>query len=470
MQTVNQQQIQELHDNVALAKFDAKHGHYAIELDMPAHSSLLRIARYTGMLDRFLTERYAVGTLLLDEAEYHYLKDHLHFAHNALDRYATIPNRAERPIFKYFGHGTSAGLISAYPKLAQLMQDTHMLALAREPGSKDNHLYTTLVYRSTALEAIGLLRPDIAAEVQQEIQDRGIDPNDIGELPMTTAQIDSFFKSYKDVISMLDKGKEPGALAAQKMATISKHSIIRRRPPQTMQPNKSPEAPRSLLVERGDDGHTKISRQPSEESINNFLLPLEVLEPVRDTLKRLEHAQMKSDGLHEKMRRNPVEAWIGYTDRSMMVAQGRQLEHLLEMHPHLKEKIHCVTVYPARDGRKPHMETQALMYAHEEPPLSDSTQERIVRHRPEFWLAVPENLLGALQGEATRMRAQTQDAKDMFVQALSEPDPIKSKEMRNEADGYLQLILNEYKARNILSDNFTTRALRSNPETQDRPR
>lgn len=68
------------------------------------------------------------------------------------------------------------------------------------------------------------------------------------------------------------------------------------------------------------------------------------------------------------------------------------------------------------------------------------------------------------------MRAQTQDAKDMFVQALSEPDPIKSKEMRDEADGYLQLILNEYKARNILSDNFTTRALRSNPETQDRPR
>ncbi len=464
MQITMLQQIHDLRRAVDTAKCDPETGHYAIELDMLAHSDLLRTARETGMLDSFLKDRYTLGTLLLDDFQYLYLKEHLQWSEEALDRYAAIPGHAQEPIFKYFSHGTaaSAGAAGGHEKLARLMQDTHMFALAAEPGSKQNHLYTTLAYRRTALEAMELLRPDIVADVKAVVQERGIDLDTIGEIPMTPKQIDEFCKSFQDVIVMLDKGEKPGSLAAQKMAAISKHSIIRRRPPQTTHTHGVLTAPRSPLVERGDDGHTKLSHQPSEESINNFLLPLEVLEPIRDTLKRLDNAQAKSDGLHEKMRRSPeVAAWVGYTDRGLMVARGLQLQQLLKMHPHLSESISCMTVYASPGDRKPIIKQQPLGYAHREPMLTKSELQSVVQHTAEYWLAVPQSLLATLHNEAEDMRTQTQDAKEMFVRALNEPDATKSATMREEADGYLQLVLNEYKERGVLGENFTTKALRT---------
>lgn len=455
--------IRTLQDKFANAQYDRVHSRYGIALTKEEFDQFIETAKQTGLPASFYKEHYALNTLLLEPHQYEHAKLHLLTAEQAITKYEEMDVTGDTPQLHHFPFGTSAVWKGHQgQKFRQLLRATHLLAMTHDPESPQNALYTTLCERSTVVDAIESLRPDIGKNVRNRMLADHIDPDDYGKMPITPHEIEEFTKSYKEVTAVMASTNSPAA-AEQKMEEISRYYLIRRSPPKIDEPPKPPKAKRHPLVERGEDGHVRISRQPPESSVNRFLLPLEVLEPIRDTLKRIENAQSpQNSGEHEKMRRNPAEAWIGYSDRSLMVARGRQLEKLLEIHPHLKgQTIQCVTIYPQRDSRKTHVERQPIAEAHNEPVMSKKIRAIIVQHQPEYWMAVPEAVLSTLALESAEMRTLTTDVKALFEKAQGTADAKERDGIMKQAEQELQFMLDYYKQLGVLSDHFSAKALRS---------
>lgn len=464
--------IEQLQALLRNARYDASHDHYSIAMDEQTRQQFKQVAAATGMAGAFIDNQYAMDHLVLESAQRDYALSHLENALHAIETYQTIPGAPAGPVFKYFGNGTAAsagataGNTPGHRKLAKLLLDTHMLALAEATGSPDNHIYATLCYRGTVLNAMELLRPDIVADVRIKMQELGIDPDEHGEIPMTPAQIDSFCESYHKVVDTLRTGDS--LRAVRELETISRHAKIRVRPPKVSKA-VAPQAPRSPDVKRGPEDRVMMSRQSPEESINRFMFPLEVLEPIRDTLKRIQHAQEpNNDGTHERMRPNakPPECWVGYDDRSKLVARGRQLEQLLTIYPHLSDhRIQCVTIYPTRDGGT-HTERQNLADAAQSPLFDDDDlRKKVILHRPEYWLAIPTELLYSLKSENDELHDLTTGAKTRFTNALTQTGAEREKGMA-AADSELQAILDLYAERKVLDGKHSVNELRREHDTQ----
>lgn len=344
------------------------------------------------------------------------------------------------------------------PEIEQLLRGTYMMAVSKDNRNAYKTLTTTLSTREEAMSAIALLRPDIAQALRDRMAELKLDANAPGILPATPKQIRDLQVSYRALAKHFEAGHSQ-ADAQQALEKIRADFPVK-------QPKPRAEKPAPVISRITPDGRKLmvLSQRPRADSVNEFLLPLEQLEPLRDTLKRVSHAQdARNDGSQERIRRNSGECWLDYSDRLHLVARARNLTELLERNlEELEEKypgtlealdrVECVTVYPMRDSKKDCVVRQKLSQAHETPELADELRDAVIQHQASLHLSLPMELLAPLAYEENALRDRTSTIKTQFEEAIALHGEARSEATAN-AQQALAKVLADYDA--VLPQKFT---------------
>jgi len=331
------------------------------------------------------------------------------------------------------------------PKLQEFLRNARLIGLSQTSNKTYDGIYSTIHTRGEVLSAVKQVCPHIAADVETKMYAQGMNANETGRLPMTGKQIEEFRSAYRLVVrKMLTASPQEAAHTMRDLYNTGKKKLRMSRAEHILTRN---EKGREVVV---------LSTRPREESVNHFMLPLEVLKPVKNLLERTELAASgKASGDNEKLRQNPREVWIGCMDRAHTLAEGKLLKAVLKEYPELADEvkeIQCVTIYPLKHSKKFHAVRQILDDADEMPSMDKEIRDQIIPHKAEFWLAIPagmrDRMWEAVAFEQQSLHESMRDLEGKFNQQ----DP--------HAEQALQALMDNYSARGILPQKYVAQAIR----------
>ena len=334
------------------------------------------------------------GLTIIDPAQLGYLRRQLLDARNAIQ--ALPPEYfTSRPIMldEFAAGGFAyAGETKDHPELDQLLRGLHMAAVRKTPDNDRYQLLaTTLSTRGEAVDAIALLRPDIALALRGRIESEKLDPNAPGALPATPKQIRDLHQSYKEVVVAFDQN---GPEAAQSM-------LEQTRSQSQPKPSIIKAEPQGKIISRelpGGKHAVVLSTRPREESTEHFMVELDSMQPVLDLAKRIGDMRHHASGQDAKYFSSKGEFWLRCLDREQAQYWQHMLRALLQDGNGIKVEI----------------------------------DETVSRKNPTIWLNMPHDLLDKIREESKWLHDLRDDVRATFDQG----DKEGAQKLKNELLDY----------------------------------
>lgn len=369
-------------------------------------------AELVGVSSQVL-EEHESGRTSVDPLTAQFVRNQLISAKRAL---AKLPVQAagERPyLIEEFAIDPAAVLQDAekVPELAQLLRGTYMMAVGKDNREAYKSLTTTLSTRGEALDAIEIIRPDIADALRLRTEKEGLDLSSAGELPATPKQMRDLQASYRALAKTLGHGDDARAQS-------------------TLEEIRTESQPKPLII-RGDSQGKIVSRalpggkeavvlstRPRERSTEHFMVELETVQPVLDLCKRVDESKHHADGLNAKYfptKGRSGEYWLHAQTKEQAEQECRMLRTLLQ-----EKDPHGTTASHRTDAHNEVIEEIRV--------ATDHTN----RKHPSFWLVIPRDHFEKAQQEATFIH----DLRDEVRQAFDRDDKAGAQNLKDDLVAY----------------------------------
>ncbi|PZP86614.1 MAG: hypothetical protein DI582_02430 [Azospirillum brasilense] len=377
---------EEFRNLVHAAPVDGHTGNRVLPINDETLRGFRGFAASVGMLHEFL-EFNAQGLVVLRPFEAEYIDRHLSDVQDVYRELAHLPEAPKRPLLSEFPYGSMLAAAPAmqelprtHPKLNKLLRDTHMLVIGKSSTGRYSTLLSPMQSRERVVDAMALIRPDIASTVRARMTQEDIQPDAIGGLPMSVQQIHDFHASFNELNTVFRT--EGADEAARHMEKMHRKYLVKTPAPRVQSPVRDHRrlTPTGPVIKQ--DGRMVLSERPRDESVNHFMLPLASLDPALDLAQRLDHARTHPpDGKQDKYYPSKGEAgeyWMLFADAPSADNAKRLLQQLLN------------------DG-------EAIRH-----------EQVVVSHKPQHWIAVPTPLCARIIDEAALMSECLKDTATAF--------------------------------------------------------